>query len=318
MFRVLQRRAVVALLVVGVGLLTGCAAGHPGGGAAATGGVGSGTTSNAPGSGRALAVVAAENFWGDLAAQVGGAHVAVTSVVSDPDADPHLFEPGSRTGLAVAQARLVIANGAGYDDWMTRLLAAAPSRDRQVVTVADVLHVTGADPNPHLWYDTPALPAVVTAIGAALAAADPPDAEAYRTGTSTAIAGLQPLLQAVNQLKAADHGLPVAYTERVPGLLLAAAGLRVLTPPGFARSVEDGTDPAAADVAAMRAVLTGHRVRVLLYNQQATSPITADLQRLARSSSVPVVPVTETQPAATTFQSWQLGQVTALRAALAS
>src|SRR5581483_6295066 len=125
-------------------------------------------------------------------------------------------------------------NGAGYDDWMTRLLAAAPSSSRRVVTVANVLHVSGQDPNPHLWYDAPALPLVVTAIGDALAAADPGQAPAYRVGVRRAVATLQPLLTAVRTLTSRFAGAPVAYTERVPGLLLQAAGLRVLTPPSFA------------------------------------------------------------------------------------
>jgi len=261
-------------------------------------------------------VVAAENFYGDLAADVGGERTAVTSVVSSPEADPHLFEPGGRSGLSVATARVVIRNGVGYDDWMTRLLAAAPAPDRKLVTVAAVLHVRGADPNPHLWYDVPALPGVVAAIGAALAAADPAHRGDYRAGVTRTIAGLRPLANAVNQLKAQHSGAPVAYTERVPGLLLAAAGLRVRTPPSFARAVEDGTDPTPADVTTMMRLLTEHQVKVLLYNEQATSPLTAHLQQIANDAHVPVVPVTETVPAGQNFLGWQLRQVGALTAAL--
>src|SRR5207302_11486601 len=133
--------------------------------------------------------------------------------------------------------------------------------------------------NPHLWYDAPALPRIVAAIGTALARADPSHAADYRAGVQRAVSGLQPLLAAVAALKARFAGTPVAYTERVPGLLLAAAGLRVLTPPGFARAVENGTDPSPADVAAMQRLLTRHEVKVLLYNEQATSPLTTRLQQ---------------------------------------
>jgi zinc/manganese transport system substrate-binding protein len=263
-----------------------------------------------------LRVVAAENFYGDLAGQIGGGRVTVTSILSNPNTDPHLFEPGTRTGLAVATADVVIVNGAGYDDWMGKLLAAAPSSHRRVVTVADVLRVRGSDPNPHLWYDAPALPRVVAAIANALTGADPAHAADYRAGVARTVAGLQPLLTAVSELKTRYAGAPVAYTERVPGLLLAAAGLRVLTPPSFARAVEDGTDPSPGDVAAMQRLLTGHQVKVLLYNQQATSPVTTRLQQTARAAGVPVVPVTETEPAGTTFTDWQLGQLKALEQAL--
>jgi zinc/manganese transport system substrate-binding protein len=125
------------------------------------------------------------------------------------------------------------------------------------------------------------------------------------------------LQDAVQALRSADAGDPVAYTERVPGYLLADAGLRVLTPTGFARSIEDGTDPSPSDVSAMRALITNHSIRVLLYNEQATSPVTAQLQSLARSNGVAVVPVTETMPADQDFESWQLSQVRNLTAALA-
>jgi zinc/manganese transport system substrate-binding protein len=264
-----------------------------------------------------IKVIAAENFWGNLTEQIGGGHVDVTSLISNPDADPHLFEPGSSNGLAIATASVVIVNGAGYDPFMDRLLAAAPSSHRTVVRIADVLHITGSDPNPHLWYDVPRLPTVVTAIATALSTADPANAAAYRAGAKRTIAALQPLERAVVALKAADAGDPVAYTERVPGYLLAAAGLNVLTPTGFARSIEDGTEPSASDEATMRNLITDHRIKLLLYNEQATSPVTAQLQSLAMSNHVPVVPVTETMPVHDNFESWQLGQVRAMAAALA-
>jgi zinc/manganese transport system substrate-binding protein len=268
------------------------------------------------GTGGKLRVVAAENFYGDLAAQLGGRHVQVTSVLSSPDADPHLFEPGSRTGLQVTRADVVIENGVGYDTWMDRLLAASPSRHRRVVTAARVLHVGGNDPNPHLWYDVAAMPHVVRAMAAAFIAADPRHAQDYRHRLRLTLGALQPLQDAVTRLKHRHAGAPVAYTERVPGLLLAEAGLVVLTPPGFARAVEDGTDPSAADVLRMRQLLTQHNVAALLYNEQATSPVTRQLVQLARRVQVPVVPVTETVPPGAGYESWQLGQINQLARAL--
>jgi zinc/manganese transport system substrate-binding protein len=283
--------------------------------ALAAGAVGCGQASSPSGAGP-MRVVAAENFYGDLARLVGGQSVTVTSVLANPDADPHLFEPGSRTGLAVAQASVVIQNGVGYDDWMGKLLAAAPSSRRKVVTIADALHVVGSNPNPHLWYDTPALPTVVTAMGDAFQAADPEHAAAYREGMQRTIASLQPLENAVQQMRQQHAGASVAYTERVPGLLLSAAGLRVRTPATFARSIEDGTDPSPSDVAAMESLLRQRSVKVLLYNEQATSAITVRLRTLARLSGVPVVAVTETVPPGVSFLDWQLAQVRALAAAL--
>jgi zinc/manganese transport system substrate-binding protein len=272
--------------------------------------------SAAAGSSSPLKVVAAENFYGDLAQQIGGTHVRVTSVLSNPDTDPHLFEPGTRTGLSVATADVVIVNGAGYDEWMSKLLQAAPSPNRAVVTVAQVLHVSGPDPNPHLWYDAPRMPAVVAAIGAAMSRADPTHDADYRAGVARTIDSLDPLLTAVNALAHQFAGSPVAYTERVPGLLLAAAQLPVLTPPSFARSVEDGTDPTPADVATMTRLLSTRQVKVLLYNEQATSALTVRLREVAQSAGVPVIPVTETEPDGQSFAAWQLSQVHALTSAL--
>jgi zinc/manganese transport system substrate-binding protein len=265
-----------------------------------------------------LKVVAAENFWGNLAQQIGGSHVAVTSLITNPAADPHEFTSNTADQLAVATAGLVVVNGAGYDGFMAKLLAAAPSSHRQVVTVADALHVTASNnPNPHLWYDVDRLPSAITAIADGLIAADPTHAAAYRQGAARTIAAVRPLQRAVQSLRRRYAGTPVAYTERLPGYLLDDAGLRVVTPAGFARSIEAGTDPSFADTAAMRAVLGRHRARLLVYNAQAASPVTGQLQALARATGIPVVSVTETMPAGSTFESWQLSQVNSLSAALA-
>jgi zinc/manganese transport system substrate-binding protein len=264
----------------------------------------------------AIRVVAAENFYGNLAQQIGGARVTVRSILSNPDADPHLFEPGSSTGLAVDRAKVVIDNGAGYDDWMSRLLQATNEPGRQVVTVADVLGVHGEGANPHLWYDTPQLDRIVSAIGGALAAADPGHRTTYEDGVDKTEGSLKPLQDAVAALRRRHAGAPVAYTERVPGYLLQAAGLDVRTPPSFARAIEDGTDPTPSDVAAMRGLISAHSIRALLYNEQAISPITARLRDLAKQHGVPVVAVTETMPPGARFQSWQLAQVIALSKAL--
>jgi len=277
---------------------------------AATGG----TTGHPARHGR-LSVVAAENAYGSIAAQIGGRHVAVTSILTDP-ADPHLFTADTTTGLAVARAALVIQNGAGYDSFMGKLESAAPSSGRIVVTVADVLGVRGAGANPHLWYDVPRLGRVAGAIAVGLERADPRHRAAYRAGLFRFQRRLGPLRREVDAIRARDGGAPVAYTEPVPGYLLAAAGLRNRTPGAFSRAIEDGSEPTAAAVADMTGLLTGHRVRALLVNTQAVSPVTARMRSAAEAAGVPVVGVTETLPAGETFQAWQLRQARALARAL--
>ena len=291
-----MRLRIILVLICGLALGTGCGSSR----AAAFGHV---------------AVVASTNVYGDIASQIGGTRVSVTSILTDPNADPHLFEPGTANGLAVAQARLVIENGLGYDAFMQRLVAATGSKAR-VVTVSDVLGVHGKDANPHLWYDVPRLPRIAAAIAAGLAAADPSHAAAYRAGLARFDASLAPLRAEVARIRARFRGAPVAYTEPVPGYLLAAAGLRNLAPDAFTRAIEDGTEPTPAALAAMDALIAKRRVRVLLYNAQTVSPITVRLRDEARKAGVPVVPVTETLPPHLDFQQWQLGQAEALESAL--
>jgi zinc/manganese transport system substrate-binding protein len=266
--------------------------------------------------GSGLQVVASTNVYGDMARQIGGAHVTVTSILSDPNADPHLFEPGTKNGLAVARARVVIQNGLGYDAFMSRLESAAPSDDRTVVTISDVLGVHGNDANPHLWYDVRALPKIAGAIEHALAGADATHAAAYRSGLRTFVQSLAPLERTVARIRATSAGAPAAYTESVPGYLLAAAGLRNLAPLSFTRPIEQGSEPPASAVSAMTALATKHRIRVLLYNSQAVSPITQRVRMAARTAGIPVIGVTETVRAGLTFQGWQLNQARELLRAL--
>jgi zinc/manganese transport system substrate-binding protein len=268
-------------------------------------------------SGSGLAVVAAENMYGDIAQQIGGAHVHVTSILSDPNADPHLFEPGSSNGLAVAKARVVIENGVGYDAFMTKLENASPSSTRSVLTIADVLGIHGRDANPHLWYDVPALAKIAGAIAAQLVEADPGHARAYHAGLAVFNASLEPLRKEVARIRDSFGGSPVAYTEPVPGYLLDAAGLKNLAPTEFTRAIEEGTEPSPQAVGAMNALMSEKRVKVLLYNSQAVSPITSAVRAAAEHAGIPVIGVTETLPPKLTFQQWQLGQARALAAALA-
>jgi zinc/manganese transport system substrate-binding protein len=274
-----------------------------------------GSADSRGGSGR-ISVVAAENFYGDIAAQLGGPYVRATSILSDPNADPHLFEPGTANAAAVSQARLVIENGLGYDAFMERLLSASRSSSRIVLTIADAVGIGGADANPHIWYDLPRLPEMAKAIADGLIAADPAHRPFFQDRLSTFEASLEPLDDAVTGIKARHGGAPVAYTEPVSGYLLAAAGLIVRTPPEFARAIEEGNDPSPQAVAAMEGLLTESQVRVLLYNSQATSPITDRMRRLAQEHGIPIVPVTETLPKGQSFQQWQLSQIQALAGAL--
>jgi zinc/manganese transport system substrate-binding protein len=264
-----------------------------------------------------LNVVAAENVYGNIVSQIGGTHVSVTSILSDPNADPHLYEPGTKNGLAVAQAKLVIQNGLGYDAFMSRLENASPDSHRDVITVADVLGIHGKDANPHLWYDVPALNQLAGAIATGLEHADPTNTTSYKSGLARFEASLVPLRSEIGALKKRFAGQPVAYTEPVPGYLLAAANIPNLAPEAFTRAIEDGSEPSPAAVAEMTGLMSSHKVKVLLYNSQTVSPITTRIRSAAEKAGIPIVGVSETLPPGQTFQRWQLGQAKALYQALA-
>lgn len=264
-----------------------------------------------------LDVVAAENTYGNIAAQIGGPRVSVTSILTSPNADPHLFEPGTSSGLAVAVADVVLQNGLDYDAFITRLEDAAPSKNRVVVTMADVLGVHGNGANPHLWYDIPQLDRIAAATAHAFTRADPAHAAAYRRGLHRFERSLAPLRREIATIHTRFRGTPIAYTEPVPEYLVSAAGLRNVAPESFTRLIEEGVEPSASAVATMNALVSEHRIRALLYNRQAVSPMTARLREAAQRAGIPVVPVSETLPAHLTFQRWQLEQARALAAALA-
>lgn len=264
-----------------------------------------------------LDVVAAENFWGNIASQLGGDHVHVTSIIVDPNADPHLYESNAQNAAAVSSAKVVIVNGLGYDDFMSKLLGASKDNNRQVLTASQILGVTSPGANEHLWYNVPHVSEVAAKITDSFIAQDPQHKSDYQHNLQTFDNSLQPLLDKINTIKQRYPGAPVAYTEPVPGYLLNAAGLTVKTPEGFAKSVEDGDDPSPADVHTFEELITNKQIKVLLYNSQATSPATEHIKDLARQAGIPVIGVTETLPANEhSYQSWQLSQLNALLSAL--
>jgi len=271
-----------------------------------------GATSTAP-----IAVLGTENFYADLLTQIGGSSVRASSLLKDPNVDPHSYEASPQAATLVADARLVILNGIGYDDFMRKLLDASPKADRVVIEVQQVLGVAD-DVNPHVWYDPKAMPKVAEAASAALSKLDPANASAYAKQKDAYVLALQPLNEKIAQIKTKYSGAPIAFTEDVAGYLTNAMGLEVKTPGSFMKAIEQGTDPAPADVAAERDLITGKKVKVLLYNSQVTSPITQQIHDLAEKNGVPIVGVAETiPPEFHTFQEWQLAQMDQLEKALA-
>ncbi|MCU1595614.1 MAG: cation transporter substrate-binding protein [Frankiales bacterium] len=267
----------------------------------------------------ALKVVAVENVWGDVLRQIGGSHVAVTSILKDPSVDPHTYETDPRAAAAVSSAAFVVLNGLRYDEFASKLLRAGSSQGRTVLTVSTALGLSGDQVNPHLWYSPTYVRKAVSVFQLALAKADPAHATDYANGAKAFLAAYQPYVETLAAIRRAHGGEKVAYTERVPGYLLQEAGLSLGIPASFPQAIEDGTDPSAADVDAVSTAMRSKAVKVLLYNGQVTSPATDRVKKLAADSGVAVVAVTETLPAdQPDFQTWQLAQARAVQTALAA
>ncbi|MBN3814316.1 metal ABC transporter solute-binding protein [Paraburkholderia sp. Ac-20347] len=263
----------------------------------------------------AIPVVAAENFYGDVVKQIGGANVSVTSILSNPDQDPHLFEASPKTARALQHARVVVYNGADYDPWMSKLLGATQGGQRTTIVAADLVGKKAGD-NPHLWYDPQTMPAVARAVSAALGAADPAHKSVYDANLATFLGSLKPIDAKVAALRAQYKGVPVTATEPVFGYMSDAIGLDMRNL-RFQLAAMNDTEASASDIAAFERDLRERRVHVLIYNSQATEALTRRMLGLAQQSKVPTVSVTETQPAGVNFQQWMLAQLDALGKALA-
>ncbi|WP_157449807.1 zinc ABC transporter substrate-binding protein [Bradyrhizobium sp. ARR65] len=262
-----------------------------------------------------IAVVAAENFYGDVAQQIGGDRVSVTSILSSPDQDPHLFETSPSIVRELAAAQVVILNGIQYDPWMSGLLKAAPESGRVVIVAADLMHKAAGD-NPHLWYDPATMPAVAKAVAAAFVAADSAHSDDYNSRLNSFLASLQPLDAKIASIRNKYEGTPVTATEPVFGYMAAALHLTMLNQ-RFQLAVMNNTEPSASDVAGFEQDLERHNARVLFFNKQASDNLVQHIVDLAHKSGVAVVGVTETTPPTLSYQNWMLTQLDMTENALA-
>ncbi|BFG72467.1 metal ABC transporter solute-binding protein [Paraburkholderia terrae] len=263
-----------------------------------------------------IPVVAAENFYGDVVQQLGGDRVDVTSILSNPDQDPHLFEASPKTARALQHASLVVYNGADYDPWMAKLLNVSKNDKRKTIVAAELIGKKSGD-NPHLWYDPSTMPAVARAVSAALASADPAHKAAYDANLAKFLDSLKPIADKVAALRSQYAHVSVTATEPVFGYMSDAIGLDMRNQ-RFQLAAMNDTEASASDIAAFERDLRERRVRALIYNSQATEALTKRMLKLAQQSHVPTVSVTETQPAGKNYQQWMLAQLDALGNALAT
>jgi zinc/manganese transport system substrate-binding protein len=267
-------------------------------------------------------IVAAENFYGGVAAQIAGKDATVTSIMSNPNQDPHEFTTDASTAKAVAEADIVIYSGIGYDDWMTKLLGTAGKKNRVVLCVADLIGAKNGD-NPHIWYDPRTMPALADKLAAAIFAtsysADYRDAAGANPFSNKAIAfdaAMKPELDEITEIKAQYAGTTVTATEPVFGYMASALGFKMLNY-DFQINIMNDTEPSAAQTIAFEKNLNPKTVKILFYNKQVTDPTTERLKKLAIASGVPIVGVTETQPTdQKTYVAWMMYELRSVREAL--
>jgi len=294
--------AVMALALGGATALAGCSR-HPGSGDSPDG---------------AIVAVGAENEYADVISQIGGKYVQVSAIESNPNTDPHVFEASVSDAATVAAAQLIVQNGADYDTYMNKIESGSPNSARKVIDVQQLLGKPVTVPNPHLWYSPPTMPAVASAIATDLSALRPKDAAYFRAKETRFDASLRPWLNAIAQFKAAYSGTPVAVTEPVGDYMLQAVGATIMTPFGLQADIMNGVDPSPQYVSLEDSLFSQHKVKVFVYNQQVTDPLTASFLAAAHRYGIPVVGVYETMPTpGYDYQSWMLAEVNALRKAVA-
>jgi zinc/manganese transport system substrate-binding protein len=264
-----------------------------------------------------IEVVAAESIWGSIAAQLGGEHAHVTSIITSPAADPHDYEPTALDARTFAGAKVAVVNGVGYDAWASRLLSANPVGGRVTLDVGDLVGVKLGG-NPHRWYSPVDVARVAAAITATYTKLDPADAGAFarllRTFETRRLARYHRLIASI----AGDYaGTPVGTSESVFAPLASALRLRLLTPTSFLRAVSEGADPTAADRRTIDAQIARRQIKVWVLNPQNSTPDVARITDAARAKHIQITTVTETPtPAGASFEDWQVNQLEALEAAL--
>jgi zinc/manganese transport system substrate-binding protein len=273
---------------------------------------------SSPGGSRVITAAASINAWGSILSQLGGTHVQASSIITNPDTDPHDYEPTPTDGRTIANSGLFVENGIGYDPWATKTLAASPNPQRVVIDVGKVVGVAEGG-NPHRWYSPGDVDKVADAITAGLKKADPDNAAYFDSQRQNfENSGLATYHRLINDIKAKYAGTPVGASESIFAPLADALGLNLITPPSFLKATSEGTDPSAADKATVDAQITGHQIKVYVFNSQNSTPDVARQVEEAKKAGIPVTTVTETlSPAGARFQDWQSTQLQALQTALA-
>ncbi len=262
-----------------------------------------------------VGIVAAENFWGSLVSQIGGNQVNVTSLVNDPNADPHEYEVNAKVARTFAKANFVIINGAGYDSWAQNIISSAGSGSL-VLNAAKLLGKKNGD-NPHFWYNPDYVNRMVLQMKNDLIELDPSKSDYFTNNYNDLVAKLKVYQTNLAEIKKDFGGVQVASTEDIFVYMAAASGLNLVSPPEFMQAVANGNDPSASSIVTFQNQIKSHQVRLLIFNSQTVNPITDSMKLLAEKNNIPTVAITETiQPPNQTFENWMNQEILDIRAKL--
>ncbi|MHB8378538.1 MAG: metal ABC transporter solute-binding protein, Zn/Mn family [Acidimicrobiales bacterium] len=264
-----------------------------------------------------IRAVGAESEYANVLSQIGGKYVSVSSVLNNPNTDPHTYEASPSVAQAVGQAQLIVQNGVGYDAFMNNIEAASANAKRKVIVVQKVLGLKVSTPNPHLWYDPTTMPAVARVMAKDLASLEPSHRGYFQKRLAAFLSSMRPLTKAIAVFKSKYAGTRVVVTEPVADYLLVAMGAKILTPFVFQSDVMNGVDPSPEIITLVKSFFTKHEAQVFCYNQQVVSALTVSVRQTAESNHVPVVGVYETMPTpGFDFQTWMLAEVKAIQRAV--
>jgi zinc/manganese transport system substrate-binding protein len=264
-----------------------------------------------------LKIVAAENFYGEVAQQIAGDEAGVTSILTNPNQDPHEFTSSASTAKAVADADVVIYSGIGYDSWMEKLLASGGKKGRVVICVADLIGAKDGD-NPHIWYKPETMPALADKLWNVLSPDPETKPTVYAMRARAFKDSMNPVLDKIAAIRAKYEGTPVTATEPVFGYMAEALGLKMLNY-DFQIKIMNDAEPGADETVAFEKSLKSKSAKMLFYNSQVTDPTTERLKKIAEDSGVPIVGATETQPPGPkTYVDWMINELNAVEAGLAA
>jgi len=267
---------------------------------------------------RVITAIGAENEYANVIGQIGGRYVNVASILNNPNTDPHTFESSPSVAEEVSRAQLIVQNGLGYDSFMNKIESASPSSSRRIITVQSLLGLSNDTPNPHLWYNPETMPTVALAIATDLAGLDPSEASYFEANLKTFDNALSPWLNAIVEFTAKYSGITVATTEPVADYMLNAIGAHNSTPFGLQADIMNGVDPSPQDISLQESLLSSHKVKVFVYNQQVVDSLTTSFRTAAEKAGIPVVGVYETMPTpGYNYQTWMLAEVEAVEKAVA-